>query len=262
MNIYHASLGQPLPPLAPEDEVKPYAHYYYLGPVKPQSPMYEKTRPGNPMGPQYALLPEQVEKIFQGNVSDTDLGYCITPEGYGYASVVTQMPKVTLPMVLWFDGKWNLEDPLRYSIWFPGSHIIQDWDWIVEDMGFGLCEIFAKNFLGPDSWLVDPSLLKPESGCRMVGGSNALLRPLNGDKLVPPFNVVVMHYVRAKGEGLEWHSRFWIGVEVIGGKAVNRLRPGQVVPLEYARGFCEHCAYEMATRAERLPEWYALFKDE
>lgn len=260
MKIYHAALGEPLPRLSPEDNAKPYAEYYYCGPVRPESPMYEKTLPGNPMEPKYALLPEQIGTLFKGEEVPEDRGYCITSDGFGYASITTNMPNVTMPMVRWY-GKWNLEDPLRYTIWFPGSHVTQDQDWIVEDLGFGMCELFIKMPLSAASFHISPDIAA-ENGCLLAGGSNALMKVCNGPEIDPPYNIALLHYVRAAERGIQWHTRFWIGIEVVDGKAVNRLRPGQTVPLEIARGFCEHSAYEMATRAARLPEWYQRFGNE
>jgi hypothetical protein len=74
--------------------------------------------------------------------------------------------------------------------------------------------------------------------------------------------VVVMHFIRRlPGGGLEYRSRFWIGIHFVNGKPVRLLPEGARVSEETAYGFAYHCAHEMATLGSILPSLYAQYKD-
>jgi hypothetical protein len=169
------------------------------------------------------------------------------------------MPNVTLQMYDWYLHwrKADKDDNLRYAIWFPGQHLVNtDSDWILEDAGYGICDVFIKKLFSKESFLVDPELCTEENGFLRIGGFNGIVKTTITSSIEQPLNMALLHYLRKHGQGLELHSRFWLGLEVVDGKTVNRLRHKQEVTLEMARCWCEHSAWEMATLAAYLPEIY------
>lgn len=45
-------------------------------------------------------------------------GYCVLPNGVGYAAALTKMPGVTPQANNWW-GPWHEQEDLRYKLWCP-----------------------------------------------------------------------------------------------------------------------------------------------
>ena len=260
MIVYHIEhMGDPLPELAPEDAVKPQAKYYYKGAAQLSPENYEATRPGRAIDVKDAIYPDQLNKVIDHSPIAVETGYCLLPDGGGYAAVCTHMKGVTMPMIGWY-GKWKMEDPFNYSIWCPGSHIYHSFDWAVEDLGFGISEITQQREFTMDDFNFDPQYTTKESGFVMAAGGNWFLRKIDGPLDEPPIMCIIFHTVRQEApDELVWRTRFFIGYSLKDGKYKNELLPGQVITEEIPRCFAEHSAYEMATRQRDLPSLYAEF---
>ena len=259
MSIYHTEhIGDLLPELSAEDAAKPQAKYYYEGPAPLSLENQRATSPGNPIDPKDAIYPDQLNKLVDHSPIEPETGYCVLPDGVGYAAVCTKMTGITMPMIGWF-GKWKMEDPLNYALWCPGAHIRHTEEWCCEDLGFGLVDLTLRNAYTMEDFGFDPKNTTPESGFVMAAGGNWHMKCRTAAPDEPPYEVLIFHTVRRIKEGLEWRTRFYIGYRLEKGKYTRELLPGQVVTEEMARCFAEHSAYEMATRQRDLPALYAEF---
>lgn len=249
---------QNLPPLTVEEASKPYAKYYYEGAKKPAAETMEQIVWGRPMDPADALPPDQVDRLLEPGYLPRENGYCVLPNGVGYASVLTKMPEVTPESNAWW-GSWHERKDLRYKLWCPGSHSRVGASWAQENVGMGLEDMYFVGRMNPELFGFDTARVEKQDNIVMIRGSNGLVKPAKGRPENRPLPMVVMHYIRKLPKGLEYRSRFWIGVHFLGGKPVVLLKNGERIPEERAYGLAYHCAHEMATLASLLPRLYSEF---
>jgi len=106
--------------LTAEEKCKPYAKYYR--PMAPPSPEHARLLADlKPIDPADALPIERRNELFDPGYHKVETGYCMMPDGSGYAAVHTPMSGVTVDRVRWWMAWFVLED-LRYKIWSPRDH--------------------------------------------------------------------------------------------------------------------------------------------
>ena len=132
-----------LPPLAPGDEGKPYAEYYYRGRAEETDPeRLDAIRPDHPMVVSEALYPHQLIDLVQPGAKPPRIGYCLLPEGVAYCCARLKLDRVNTEMRHWY-MEWVYGDPrLRYQIWYPGAHGVHYRNLVMEDFGNGMTWLF------------------------------------------------------------------------------------------------------------------------
>ena len=235
-----------LPKLSPEDEKKPLAPLYYAGRQELTEPeLIAAIQPGNPIDPKDAVTPEKLaEKLLDPEWTKTGpkMGYCILPGGVGYACINMDMPGMTMD-VRDFHMKWLAQDPgFHYKVWYPGSHWIHYAEMAVEDMGWGMSDLFQgprppmSDYGLPENYReVNPQLAR-------VYGRNARSRLLTEDINGKSGYSCVCHV--ALDGGLRQFTFCFLGAHCVDGKMVNRLAPGEVILEDQARLQCAHFIYE------------------
>jgi hypothetical protein len=134
-----------LPPLRPEDEKKPLAYIYYQGRHElTDQDQIDAIKPDNALAPEDICTLEEICRMLLDKEEcrkGPKMGYGLTPEGYGYACINTDMPGLTME-VRDFHMKWVGEDPgFHYKLWYPGAHIIHYDKMAIEDCGWGIMDL-------------------------------------------------------------------------------------------------------------------------
>lgn len=268
--------------LTPEESAKPYAKYYYLEPAPPDAGMLELIQRGKPIDPAQALPIENINDLLTPGSLEVETGYCILPNGAGYAAVNTKMPGVTAEMINWWMAWHSLED-LRYKIWWPQGHFsvsVSDEDrpkvldpgrsltekfqgithHVLEDVGNGTESIFIS-FLTPEEMGFDMSRFKTPNVAALVA-ANGLASPAGAPADAPNVPAVMCHFIREIPGGIEYRTRFWMGYHMIGGKPKLLLPPGIKVPEAAPFGLAMHNVLEYSNLRAILPQIYAEQKGE
>lgn len=214
-----------LPPLSDAETRKPYSKYYYEGAKSPAPETMAQIVWGAPMDPADALLPDQVDALLEPGYLPRESGYCVLPNGVGYAAALTKMPGVTPQANNWW-GPWHEQEDLRYKLWCPGSHIRVGPSWAQENVGMGLEDFYFVGRMNPALFGFDLRRVAQQDDIVLIRGSNGLIKPADGSPADRPLPVVVMHYVRKTPEGIEYRSRFWVGLHFLNGKPVVLLKAG------------------------------------
>lgn len=249
------------------------------------------TRKNSPMPNEHLEILEKVEEMPAEHMLDRnkvnallDDGYLAGENGYKrledgsiYVAVCTQMPKVSIEMIDWWFW-WHAAEGIRYRIWYPEMHYDIDSDFgghyddntksyrerlhlsshlVTEDVGVGKDKILI-DFMSPADFGFDEQRMDPKKEtliCARVGS------PQKG-----VWGTEMCHYVRAKGEGVEMRSRFWIGhkIERMGGIAQGLLNSilntgfvkRKLLPKELGSRMFHHCSQEYHNLADILPEVY------
>ncbi len=245
-----------LPKLPPEMEEEWYSKYYYMG--RKESEAAKLIRP---MDPACALMPGDVDRWTKPEIDDTELGYCILPNGCGYCAADTVLPSVSFEMFRWY-RQLRTFDELAFMIWYPGSHISDKEGACVEDLGFGdcHCDVDHPVKIADFGFSAPPEELDPKF-IGLVGGggwAHNLKYPE-----VQPYYITTVHYVREYGDnGIEFRTRGYIGMRPEDGKAVvlqDNIEPN--ILMEMCRQLTGHYVYERETMEQFLPEVYEKMKD-
>lgn len=252
--------GNELPRLSVEDEKKPYAEFYYRGAVEPSDEVMKYIDLEMVMDPKYAVKPDNVNVMLDEEYMERETGFCVLPDGIGYASILTKMDGVTPEANEWW-GPWHEQDDLRYKCWFPGAHEKVGDCWAQENVGKGLENVFFVGFLNPQAVGFDTKRVEQDPRILRIRGRNGYSLPADGaDSSMRPIPQSVMHFIRKTEAGIEYRSRFWVGVHFRNGHPVRMIPQGTQIPLEWTVNMVQHCAYEMATLASILPEMYQRFR--
>lgn len=248
-----------LPKLPPEEERKWYAKYYYQGRPRLSVEALRCVQPGVQMDPARALLPGNADALMEPGLVEGDEGYCLLPNGAGYASTHTVLPDVTPEMNGWYK-RLRLVDKLAYMIWYPGSHYSEVNGTCMEDIGFGLesfdvvCPVNAKNM----GFHCHPADQDPQF-LGLIGG-NGWWRNLDHPE-IRPRAMALCHYIRKRPEGgLDLRTHLYMGMFALNGEGVlqQHIRPD--ICLEATRRMAEHCVYERNHLNDFLPALYEAMK--
>lgn len=254
--------------LTAEDRAKSYAKYYYkaLPPVRRE--VLDVLERG-PISPDLATRVHDRNDLLKYGSMRNEIGYCVLPDGTGYAAMLTPMPGVTLEMLDWW-FMWHAVDGLRYRIWCPTEHFgakvapdslarrldqalsyrERTWgttDFVCENVGNGPASIYIS-FQSPGDYGLDSSLLTSPVAQTAICANAGLAEPQ-----IPV--ITFMHVAREVDRGIELRSCFWEGWQIIDGSPVNVLSQSGV-RVEAVRGCAYHCAVEYTNLASILPELY------
>ena len=106
--------------LTAEEQALPYAKYYY----KDMAPIPEEDLAlvnAGPIDPKDALPITEAARVLDDGYLPTETGYCLMPDGSGFAATKVFMPGVTTEMIDWWFN-WHPLEGLRYAIWCPIAH--------------------------------------------------------------------------------------------------------------------------------------------
>lgn len=251
-------MNTPLPELSAAEAQMPYAHFYYKT-LPP--PFLDPASIAEPMDPDNAIM-ENLNNLLNPDQSQAKNGYCFPKQGGGYVAITTQVPGVTVEMYRWWKHWRENGDDLRYKIWYPGSHMRYasnydvGWEWIQEDIGNGLDDIYIFPVQPEEIFDMD---CYHTSGIKFFHAGNGLSRPVNGDPAIRPFPMFVAHMIYEKPDGIEIRSRFWQGYHCKHRQLIPYLPDGVAIPRQAIHNLALHCLTEYANLREIIPPLYQEF---
>jgi len=252
-----------LVPITEEEKKSPLFKYYEREMTQAAPEKYAQAN--QPVDPELALHPYDLNKLFDDGYLPVELGYCNLPDGGATLANITDMPGVTPEMFdFWF--AWHGLEDLRYKIWDREDHYFartrnrekaldkslsmkeRYWDTVHdvdENCGLGKEHIII-GFRNPADIGFDPEKLKDFKGTIVCSGS-------------ADAPVIMCHFLRPTENGCELRTRFWFGYSIIDGKPKKILPDGAQFPLEPVKALLNHNIKEFTNLAAILPEVYAEF---
>lgn len=263
-------------PLCPEENAISYSKYWYWK-QPPLNPLSQELLEF-PVKVEQALPFERLNDLLKPGYLPREHGWCMLPDGGGYASSYIWMPDVTVEMLDWW-YIWHFVKPqgvpegcgnLRYKIWCPQEHV--DTGFLDEDSRLKALDeslplrerrYGQKNFIlesmdgGEGDNLLDlraachdpvefgfdaHMVAMPESGTIIAAESSGNL------------NIYQFRPYGLGGRGVEMRVRIYAGYDLVDGKAVRNDIP--VTP-EMLIGNIKHVLVEYPNLARFLPSLYA-----
>ena len=244
--------------LTEEEQASPFASYFSYELAQPSEDMI-RAFADKPMAPGLAFMPEEAGKRFlRPGYDEGEMGYCILPNGIGYAAMLIDIPGRTDEMQNAFNEEFGLGDGnLAYKVWFPGAHYMHFVDGCYEDMGFGPRKIkflppveFSTLGIDGDKILeADPTVLH----LRTIPG--IAYNPFDPEKKHE--HSCILTELRSTPRGRELRLRYWFGVKVTDGRLVPCLAPGESCPIEFVRETAKHFAYEYCNSNKLVNAYWA-----
>ncbi len=266
--------GMPRRVLTEEEQALPYAKYYdkEMAPI-PQE-LLDIVNAGA-IDPKMALPRECRDMLLRQGYLKAETGYCVMPDGSGFAATKVFMPNVTPEMLDWWFN-WHPLVGLRYAIWCPVAHTgisaktpdaHKDSSGVpLHTRNYGKVHYPVEGFDLKGAERIEIAFHSPEAlhlDMRQFHAPNisALYAATVSKKIGPltiPINVF-MHCVREVEGGVEYRSRYWVGCRVNkDGDIVKSNIPFPKAFIEnMARNNCIHSLTEYHNLASILPSLYA-----
>lgn len=263
--------GMPRRELTPEEKSLPYAKYYYKDMAKiPQGDLDIVNR--GPIDSSLALPISDRSRLMEPGYLPVETGYCLMPDGSGFAATRVFMPGVTTEMIDWWFN-WHPLVGLRYAIWCPVAHQsisaltpeahldesgvdlhdrnIGKVHFPVEGFNLKGAQKLAIAFKSARQMGLDETLLKKNSMSTFAAATVTHVWP------PMPINII-FHAIREVEGGIEYRSRYWLTYTMNSkGKIV---RSGYPLPrplvLAMTRNNCIHSLMEYNHLASILPSLY------
>ena len=259
--------------MEPNTNAPSYAKYLTM-PMTPPPEELVRLFQGPAMDPALADDIHHFQNIISPDPLPCENGFCVMPDGSGYAAVETKMPEVTPEMIDWW-FVWHSQEPLRYQIWNPKDHrdiqILpstlprrldrtlslreRNWDTVdlvTENIGGGDVDI-CIHFLSPMDFGYDMAAAE-RAGVLTIVSSNGFAKPVGApmDQARPTMTSTGT-YRPLPGGGVVLRSRFYFGWTIQDKKPVRVDLP---VDEETMRGMANHCLFEYHHLARLLPQVY------
>lgn len=203
------------------------------------------------------------------------VGYSILPNGGWYVAMKSPMPNVTKEMIDWWFW-WVPQAPIRYQMWFPGSHKTISYDAKDERYFKEPFSKFRPNTQFPDEII---GSIKGKLTIEFVyatdfGFSQKAISESKVETIVcghfglvsPKIQHTEMCHLFFKSEnGLEIVSRFWLGNKIsmqptFFNKIIDsRFVKSKIFDAKRAKDMTEHCCMEYRNLATFLPKLYNEF---
>jgi hypothetical protein len=255
--------------LTEAEKAKPYAKYFHKELAEIPQEDLDKVNAG-PVDPSLATSVLDRNELMKPGYLAVETGYCVMPDGSGFAATLVRMPGVTPEMLDWWFN-WHPLESLRYAIWCPVAHSgisvknpSQHLDssgvelkernygsthYAVERIHMELAQKLRIEFLHPKDFGLDMELFK-EPGISRAYCANVVLNLMK-----IRFNTF-FHAVREVDGGVEYRSRYWIGYTMKAGEPVRSRIPPVFKTIDLARNNCLHSLIEYNNLASFLPQLY------
>lgn len=255
-----------------EQKKLPYAKYLNIPMTRIPE---EKTAALNaPLSPDEMLKITDRNLLFKEGYLPKEIGYGKAEDGSGYVANLTAMPGVTKEMFEWWFA-WHALEDVRYMIWDPEDHYFsrqQDIDkamnenlpmrertwgtthYVLEDIGVGP-DYLLLDFAYPKDFGYDQEKVDSKYCASMMCANGHGVKPGQG------LTAVMTHMIREIEDGIELRSRFWIGYQIVNGKAVKVLPDDVLIPMEACKKLFAHNIKEFTHLAAILPEVYRENRD-
>ncbi|HNY50062.1 MAG TPA: hypothetical protein PLV50_06900 [Smithella sp.] len=257
--------------LTPEEKTLPYAKYYYKNMANVPREDLDIVNRG-PVDPNLALPISGRSKLMNPGYLPVETGYCLMPDGSGFAATKVFMPGVTTKMIDWWFN-WHPLVGLRYAIWCPVAHKsisaltpeahldrsgvdlhirnIGKTHYPVEGFNLQGAQKLAIVFKSARQMGLDEKLLQ--------NGSVSTFAAATVKNVWPPVPInIFFHVVREVDGGVEYRSRYWLTYTMDDKGNIVKSKvplPGSIV-LAMSRNNCIHSLMEYNNLASILPSLY------
>lgn len=240
--------------LTPEERANPYAKYYYKGVVMPEERDLKCVESGAQMDPKDAFLIEDYAKHMDvPGCCPVRTGYCVMPNGVGFATATITSPGVTKEMVAHFIESFNPPGDMYYKLWCPGAHLRHYADCAIEDVGNGFSLIRFYEGMTPEK--VGLNVGSGDEYCIGLTGANTFCHPLHQPGAEPLY-VTELCYYRLLPDGYETRVTFWVGASFENGKTVVRPQGGRPADLTFCQILARHSLWETATMFRNIADFW------
>lgn len=209
------------------------------------------------MDPDKAFMPEEYARHMnnRGYCPD-EYGYCVLPDGVGYAAVMINQDGITDEKIDLFNREFAPGYNLFYKIWLPGSHLLHYTDGAVENFGWGKINLkFISNVFIEDLGLNYSKIKLNDPACFHINGSSAVCHTLEGPYKGAIDKLTIVNYHRETENGRELRIRLWYGIAIENGKYVYSIPDGGTSQ-EQARKLMAHLIYEYQNNARLILQFW------
>ena len=257
--------------LTAEEKALPYAKYYCNDMAKIPEEDLAVVNAG-PVDPKDALPVSKAARLLDDGYLPVENGFCVMPDGTGFAATKVFMPGVTAEMIDWWFN-WHPLEGLRYAIWCPVAHVgisaktpeaHKDSAGVpLHVRNIGKIHYPVEGFDIEGAQEIEIAFRKPEvlgiSEEQIRNSSLSTFEIATCTNLRPrvPINVF-FHAVREVPGGVEYRSRYWLKCTIRDGKVVKSgfPVPGKKQLYYMARCNCIHSLTEYNNLASILPALY------
>ena len=214
---------------------------------------------------QITLTPfEQKNDVLLQRELQNDVGYRRFDNRSWLVAMTCPMPGITAEMIDWWFW-WHVQDPIRYQVWFPGSHATNSYH--KKDTAYFSQPTqppfqdniqYPRETIGGKTATLEIDFVTPEEfgfsreAMQQAGVATIVCGHVGIKNLF--FHTEMAHIFFQEKDGLRMISRFWMGTPL------NRLMRRIVMTDTQVRGMAEHCAIEYRNLAQILPELYKEYK--
>lgn len=257
--------------LTAEEKALPYSKYYF----KDMAPIPDEDLAivnAGAIDPAKALPIKDAARLLDDGYLPAETGFCVMPDGSGFAATKVFMPDVTPQMIDWWFN-WHPLVGLRYAIWCPVAHdgiSAKTPEAHLDSSGTPLHKRNIGRIHYPDEGFdlkgvqhIEIAFRRPEVlGISMVEiekSSMATFEIATCTNMSPrmPINVF-FHAIREVPGGIEYRSRYWLKYTLDNDtvKKSGLPIPGKGLIYHMARNNCVHSLTEYNNLASILPSLY------
>ncbi len=264
-------------PMYPGAEARSYYKYYQQPMAEIPADKQEFLK--NPWQPAENYLPiAERNRIFEPGYLPGEVGLFETPEGGIMVANKTDFIGSTGAMLQWWFA-WHGIDPLRYACWDPYDHYglelsfedrakILNPNTTIPQKCYDVQHVVSESLVvGEDPMILYINFRDPRrmgydiekiftDACSFLVCANVEIKTPMGH-----LPVVMQHMARDTAQGCELRSRFWMGYNIIDGKAQYLMPGGAPFPKEVGPLLLGHNFLEFTNLARILPDIYAEEKD-
>ena len=257
--------------LTEEEKALPYAKYYYKDMARIPEEDLAQVNAG-PIDPSLALPITEAARLLDDGYLPNEVGFCMMPDGSGYAATKVFMPGVTTEMIDWWFN-WHPLEGLRYAIWCPIAHVtasaktpeahkdvsgtplhtrnIGKIHYPVEGFDIAGAQEIEIAFYSPEIFGITKEQVENSSMSTFEIGTVTNVKPRAAVN-------ILFHAIREVPGGVEYRSRYWLKYTLKNNKPVKSSFPLPDRDQLYymARCNCIHSLTEYNNLASILPQLY------
>ena len=257
--------------LTKEEKALPYSKYYFKDMAKIPQEDLDLVNAG-PVDPSKALPISQAYKMLDDGYLPTETGFCVMPDGSGFAATKVFMPGVTTEMIDWWFN-WHPLEGLRYAIWCPVAHDgitaktpeahLDSSKTPLHTRNIGRVHYPTEGFDMNGLQLIEIAFHSPEifgiTDEQVRNSSLSTFEIATCTNIKPKMAInIFFHAVREVEGGVEYRSRYWLKYMLKNGKPVKSSMPLPTRKQAYymTRCNCIHSLTEYNNLASILPQLY------
>jgi len=225
-----------------------------------------------PIDPSLALPIGDCAKLLKGGYLPTETGFCVMPDGSGFAATKVFMPGVTTEMIDWWFN-WHVLEGLRYAIWCPVAHTgisaktpeahLDSSNVPLNTRNIGKVHYPIEGFNLEGVQNIEIAFRKPEvfgiTQQQIENSSMSTFEIATCSTKDTNFPInIFFHAIREVDGGIEYRSRYWLNYTIKNGKPYKSKMPLPTRKMTYhmARCNCLHSLTEYNNLASILPSLY------